>query len=264
VVFADDLNCWKEIPLRMGEAEAFGEAKECQNELHKWGKGNSVSFDPVKESMHVVSHVCPAGDNFNVLGVVFDPRLVMEDAVTSLVRECRWKLAQLLRGQAYFEVEKMVRLYKAHFLSFIEYRTAALYHASCSVLLPLDRMQQHFLKEIGLTEEVALVDFNLAPLNVRRDIGMLGVIHRAVLRKGPPQLWRFFEVVEVEGEGPVTRRRDGHRLQLRRYKDGDHLEVLARSVLGLVDVYNELPKSVVETCSEVKFFQRQLQALVKL
>ena len=37
--------------------------------------------------------------------------------------------------------------------------------------------------------EEALEHFSLAPLAARREIAMLGVIHRAVLKKGPLQLW---------------------------------------------------------------------------
>ena len=36
------------------------------------------------------------------------------------------------------------------------------------------------------------MNFNLAPLSTRRDIAMLGVIHRAALREGPQQLLIFF------------------------------------------------------------------------
>ena len=38
-----------------------------------------------------------------------------------------------------------------------------------------------------------LLAFNLAPLRARRDIAMLGLIHRAATGKGPEQLKRFFQ-----------------------------------------------------------------------
>ena len=43
-----------------------------------------------------------------------------------------------------------------------------------------------------MTHEEALFHFNLAPLETRRDIAQLGVIHRAALRKGPNHLHNFF------------------------------------------------------------------------
>ena len=259
VVFADDLNCWKLVPVSTDNKEALAEGRRCQEELHTWGEGNRVEFDSGKESLHVVSHRTPAGGNFKALGVEFDTKLVMVDAVTSLVKECRWKLQQLLRGRSYFDQRELVQLYKAHLLSFLEYRTPGVYHASSSVLEPLDNLQRHFLKEGGLTEEEALSHFSLAPLAVRRDVAMLSVVHRAVLRKGPPQLWVYFTVVDNNSR---TTAGDRHRLQLQTYRTGHHLEVLTRSVLGLTEVYNELPPALVESCSTAKAFQKQLQALV--
>ena len=47
-----------------------------------------------------------------------------------------------------------------------------------------------------------------------------------------------------------------------KHRDEEHLEVLSHSVLGLADVYNELPPALVETCSAMKHLQKQLQALV--
>ena len=156
-----------------------------------------------------------------------------------------------------------MQLYKAHLLSFLEYRTPALYHASPSVLAPLDQLQRHLLHELGLTEEDALVRFALAPLQVRRDVAMLGVVHRAALGKGPPQLWPFFALTQVRTAGPATRSTNRHRLQLEGYRTGEHLDVVRRSALGLVEVYNELPPALLNsTATSVKAFQRQLQALV--
>ena len=204
LVYADDLNCWKAFDRVTPNKEVLAAAGECQRELHKWGASNRVVFDPGKESVHVVSTTSPEGGNFTILGVEFDPKLVMRDAVTDLVTHCRWKLQQLLRGRRYFSVKATVQLYKAHLLSFLEYRTPALYHASPSVLAPLDQLQRHLLHELGLTEEDALVHFALAPLQVRRDVAMLGVVHRAALRKGPPQLWPFFALAQAQTAGPAT------------------------------------------------------------
>ena len=46
-------------------------------------------------------------------------------------------------------------------------------------------MQRGFLRECGLSDEEALLHFNLAPLETRRDIAKLGLIHRSVLGGGP-------------------------------------------------------------------------------
>ena len=77
-------------------------------------------------------------------------------------------------------------------LSYLEYRTPAVYHATCTVLGPLDRLQDSFLRKAGVTTLEGLMVFNLAPLAARRDMAMLGLIHRTVLGKGPEQFRNFF------------------------------------------------------------------------
>ena len=107
--------------------------------------------------------------------------------------------------------------------------------------------------------------FNLAPLGARRDIAMLGVIHRAALRKGPEQFHKFFAPARRSTDTTRTRleeRRREHGRQLLEYRVGTHLNVVRRSALGLVTVYNLLPATVVHL-EDVKDFQRALQELLK-
>ena len=49
-------------------------------------------------------------------------------------------------------------------------------------------VQRRFLAEVGVNETTALLEFSLAPLAMRRDIAMLGVLHRAALGQCPPHL----------------------------------------------------------------------------
>ena len=46
-----------------GSDSVMSKAKKCQTELHKWRKANQVSFDPAKESVHIVSRAQPHGDS---------------------------------------------------------------------------------------------------------------------------------------------------------------------------------------------------------
>ena len=54
-----------------------------------------------------------------------------------------------------------------------------------TTLAGIDAVQTRFLRECGLSDEDALLHFNLAPLEARRDIAMLGFKHRSVLGYGP-------------------------------------------------------------------------------
>ena len=135
----------------------------------------------------------PFGPNFKLLGIEFDCRLCMADAVRMLVCKARWKLKMLLRAKRFYTLEDIMVQYKQQILSFVEYRTPAVYHATSSVLAQLDRLHDSFLREIGLSREEALIHFNLAPLSMRRDIALLGLLHRSAIGSGPPQFRGLFK-----------------------------------------------------------------------
>ena len=78
IVCADDLNGIREFEHNASVDSVMSEAKKCQTELHKWSKENQVSFDPAKESVHIVSHTQPHGDSFQLLVVTFDCKLRMD------------------------------------------------------------------------------------------------------------------------------------------------------------------------------------------
>ena len=90
----------------------------------------------------------------------------------------------------------------------------------------------------GVSKVDALVHFHLAPLSVRRDIAMLGLIHRAVLGKGTPHFQKHFPLASRSLRKIVE-----PRTFLRH-------PIIKRSVFGLVAVYNFLPSHVV-ACGSV-------------
>ena len=84
-------------------------------------------------------------------------------------------------------------LYKAKLLSYIGSRTAAIDHATDTVSARLDRVRRQFLQCVGLSAVEALTKFKLAPQTTRRDIAMLGLVHRTVFGHGPPHFAKLFE-----------------------------------------------------------------------
>ncbi len=248
-VYADDLNAYREFTNDTSDESIFKCIDACQQELHLWGDANQVAFDASKESKHILKLHEPAGTEFKLLGVLFDDGLSMSTAVGQLVAEAGWKLRALLRTRRFYTDADLVVLYKSHLLSFLEYRTPAIYHATRDVLARLDAVQFRFLREAGISKEDALVHFHLAPLSVRRDIAMLGVIHRAVLGKGPAHFQKHFVLASQTMRKVVDPRAS--------FKH----PIIKRSVLGLVAVYNMLPASSV-ALNSVKEFQRALQHIV--
>ena len=240
------------------------EGYNCQKKLHRWGAANQVTFDPAKESFHVLAQAGGEGGNTELLGVTFDTGLRMEDAVHDTVVEVGWKLRTLQRSRRFHTDAELVLLYKNRVLSYLEYRTPALHHATCTALQPLNKLQERFLREAGVTSLEALQCFNLAPLATRRDIAMLGLIHRTVLGKGPQHFRRFFSPAERQhtANTRLALRRQQHGKQLKDPRANTHLNSTRRSALGLVAVYNLLPPGTVNNAT-VKEFQQALQELVK-
>ena len=190
--FADDLNAWKAYLLDRSDpgrhTPVLQSLAAVQRELHLWGNANRVRFDPAKESFHILHRTFHHGDNFKVLGCVFDSQLLMHAGARHVATEAGWRLKALLRTRRHFTTPELVRLYKAQILSFIESSTPALLHAAPTTLSGIDRVQARFLREVGLSELQALVDYRLAPLASRRGMAMLGLLHRVNLGKAPTQL----------------------------------------------------------------------------
>ena len=149
--------------------------------------------------------------------------------------------------------------WKSDVLSFIEYRTPAIYHACASALSQIDSRQAMFLRDLGLSALDALVHFKLAPLCSRRDMSMLGVIHRSVLGLGPDHFHEFIRPPWRWRTRRVVRQR--HRFHLEDELTGNFLEIFRNSIFGLIRVYNLLDASIVEATS-VSIFQARCQQLL--
>ena len=91
---------------------------------------------------------------------------------------------------------------------------------------------------------------------------MLGIVHRAALRKGPPHLWRFFTHAPPLTHNYPTRRTRHSRHLNDNYRNERHTDTLLHSACGLIGVYNLLPEYVARQAT-VSEFQSSLQQLVK-
>ena len=187
----------------------------------------------------------------------------MREAVHQCAIEASWKIKAVLQPHRFFTTTETVKLYKTHVLSIIEYRTPAIVHAAPSILLEIDRLQRRFLRELDISDEEALIHFKLAPLAVRRQIAILGVIHRCVLEQGPSQLNAFFDrdmsIRHYTTRGAVR----AHSRQLVERQVRYQPVLFQRSAFGATRVYNLLPRWIAHSPS-VQVFQRNLQKLITL
>ena len=161
----------------------------------------------------------------------------MYDAVVGIVVEAGSKLKMLLRVGSFYSVSALINLYRCHVLSFIESGTPAFYHAAPSILKLLDGIQNEFLEILGIPVVDALVHFNLAPLKVRRDIFMLGVLYKISVGIAPTPLGNLIKkkVCNLRSFGF----RNGisyHNKQLQDCVGSSSPVLLKRSLFGLIHI----------------------------
>ena len=222
-----------------------------------------MSFDPGKESFHIIHRLHPERSLFKILGVDFDNHLLMHKAVRKLAVQGGWRLRALLRVRRFFSLALLVMMYKSQILSYLEAGIVAFIHAPPSTMEPLDRIQRRFLREIGLTEAEALQRFNLAPFHSRRHMAALGLLHKRILGILPGPIAEMFPFESsVRGCHRTRLWEARHDRQLRDPIRGLETQVFKRSLFGYVAIYNRLPQHVVEIQS-VKEFQKQLQVAMK-
>ena len=130
------------------------------------------------------------------------------------------------------------------------------------MLAPVDRVQRRLLRELALSEEEALEVYKLAPLSSRRDMAMLGLLHRVILGDVSPQLRALFPLAPLNDSRRLPTRLGVRRHRYQLQEPSFHTDVLKRSIFGLTVVYNLLPAKIVASKS-VKVFQSLLQAALR-
>jgi len=178
----------------------------------------------------------------------------MNQAVDQIHSQMRPKIVAILRMRPHYSVKELVQQFKTHVWGIMEVHSGAIFYASDYLLQRLDRSQRHFLEELGLDEPTAFVEFNFAPACLRRNIGVLGLLHKRVLGISHPI---FQKLLPFHSDVFGSLRPHGHDKQLYGHTlDVNFQHALhARSIFGMVYVYNRLPQTVVDQ-PDVCNFQR--------
>ena len=196
------------------------------------------------------------GDNFKLLGTWIDVKLHMEAAVDAILATARPKVNALLRTRGLYDLSNMFMQYKTHVWGLAEYHNGCILHASWTTLSKLDRLQRHFVHELLLTEESAFIDYNFAPPSLRRQIGILGFIHKRVLGGCHIAIAQLLPWAQHHGIWH-TKQIDCHNSQcICRHN------LFNRSLFGVAQIYNRLPQQLVDIAS-VKHFQAALTNIAK-
>jgi len=121
----------------------------------------------------------------------------------------------------------------------------------------LDKMQRWFTRELGLTDTEAFVTHNFAPPGLRRNIGILGFLHKRILHICHPALYQALPMLQ---EG-IPR---WHDKALHSFLDQvrGHHTMYFRSLYGYIHIYNRLSQGMVDIAS-VSEFQAKLTHMAK-
>ena len=167
----------------------------------------------------------------------------------------------ILRIRPYYSAKTLVDQYETHVWGIMETHNGAIFHASTSALAKIDRLQKHFLDELQLTEEEAFLQFNFAPPILRRNIGILGLLHKRVLGKAHPI---FESLLPFHFDVFGNFRPGEHRKQLYNHICDMYFqpELFKRSIFNMVYSYNRLPNDAIE-CMSVKLFQSCLTKMAR-
>lgn len=253
--FADDLNVWKHFELGISNDTILHELEIVQTQIHLWGSSNRVEFDNQKEHFVILHPIFGLASLFKLLGCIIDAKLTMRDCVHDLVNRTKYKVTAILRTRPFYSVNDLIIQYKSYILSILESFNACIFHASTTLLAKLDCVQNRFILELGLTQESAALRHNLLPLHTRRNIGMLGFLHKSARR-----------IVFYTIRNPPTRSARSprlHNLQLFNGHWTSHCpQLFSQSLFGLIRIYNILSPDFVEKQS-VQELQHHLTDFVK-
>jgi len=257
-VFADDLNVFQKFDKLDSEEAILETLGRCREQVHKWGRVNRVTFDAAKEHMIVLHPVHAHGDPFKLLGLLVDTKLLMRNAVDAMLTKIRPRIKALLRTRSHYSAASLIDQFKAHIWGLMEAHSGGIFHAATSILAQFDNSQRHFVEEIGETEANVFLKFNFAPPTLRRNIAMLGMIHKKVLGKCHPSSDALLPPKGFVEEGRHSKQIYPHWNEVKA-----HRALFNRSIFGMVDIYNNLPQTFVDT-QTVSEFQSKLTDIAKL
>ena len=252
--FADDLTAYKNFESSLSNEHILEDMEECQLAAHNWGVVNRVQFDAGKEHFCILHKMNCYGETFKLLGTLLDPKLTMEDEIRRIQKKARPKVKAILATRNYYSLSDMMQQYKSHALCHLESSCCAIYHAAQTHLNTLDAIQESFVHELGLTHQDAFLEFNLAPLNLRRDIAVLGLLHKIQLGEAHPDFNSLFPKESAQ-YFPTRHAAKRHGRQFREIAGNSYY--FNQSIFSATKIYNVLPEYVVYAES-VQVFQSLL------
>ena len=260
--YADDMTATVQFNLAVPNVVVRSHLQRTQQLAHRWCSLSQVAFDLSKEEFRILHPVFGAGATFRFLGPWIDSKLVMDVAVRKVANKARPKRTALLRLRSFYSLPELVAQFKTHILPILEGGSGAICHASTTVLEPLVRVQSGFLNEIGVSHARAFLDFNLAPLGLRRGIGLAGLLWKCAWRVAHPEFLKLFTLRASSARTSGRLQPRPHARQLEDRCDGRRGAMMDRSIFGRVRVFTRLPARAVDAKSASQL-QTQLTRIAR-
>ena len=138
-------------------------------------------------------------------------------------RKASPKSHAILATRGFYNIHDLIAQFKTHVWCHLEFSIGAIFHAADSHLQEIDGVQQSFCRSLDLTEEHAFLSFNFAPLCLRRDIAVLGLLHKITFghaHEAFVELFPLRSTVHVH-EFDTRQERRRHHKQFVEHNDGD-------------------------------------------
>ena len=185
----------------------------------------------------------------------------MDKAIDKILTQVKPKVQAILRTRRHYEARDLIGQFKTHIWSLLEMHNGCIFYASDTQLSRLDAIQPRFLRELDVAEDVAFLNFNFAPTQLKRNIGILGLLHKRVIGECHPMFSTLLPFCVEMGQPTLP---GGHDKQLYGYlhEARCQLALFFRSIFAMVTVYNRLPQYVVNATT-VHEFQKLLTRIAR-
>ncbi len=259
ILYADDssvMSIIREREDRIAVAESLdNDLAEIQKWASKWNalfgaaKCKSITVSNLKDAagnhpeLHFMNTILTEVDEVELLGITIRQELSWNHIVKNMATDAGKRLGLLRKVAPYISPEQRATIYKSMVRSRMEYASTVWMGASNTSLAQLDAIQRRALKIINLPQDT-LVGKQIQPLEQRRHVGALTLLHRMYHQEAPARLCGLLP--EAYKQWRVTRESGlQHTAALEPIKSNTecHRRTFLPTTVGL---WNTLPQNIVE------------------
>jgi len=266
ILYADDssvMSIIRETEDRARVAESLNnDLAEIQKWASKWNvlfgaaKCKSVTISSLQDAagnhpeLHFMDSILTEADEVELLGITIRKELSWNHILKNMATNAGKRLGLLRKVSPYINPEQRATIYKSMVRSRMEYASTVWMGASRTSLAWLDAIQRRALKIINLPQDT-LVGKQIQPLEQRRHVGALTLLHRMYHQEAPARLCSLLPE-------PYIHRRDTRKSGLQHPAALEPIrsntEGHKRSFLPTtVRMWNTLPQEIVDIKDRQKF-----------